>query len=584
MRKTKIVCTLGPATDNEDILKQLILNGMNVARLNMSHQTDELKKARVSNLKRLRQELNLPVALLLDTKGPEIRIGTFSTPKVYLKNKQKFTLYTDDIIGDETGVSITYKNLAKEIYPGIRILIDDGLIELKVTDCCDNNITCTVINGGPLSAHKGINIPEIKLSLPFISNRDKKDIKFAVDEEFDFIAASFTRSYDDIKLLKEELAKLNGDYIKIIAKIENSEGVNNIDEIIRISDGIMVARGDLGVEIPMEEIPIIQKKFITKACEVGKDVIIATQMLDSMVKQPRPTRAETTDVANAIYDGTSAIMLSAETAAGKYPVLVLKTMDKIARRTEQDIDYKKKFAKRDTITETTVTEAISHATCSTAHGLGATAIITATKSGRTAEVISKYKPICPIIAGTTSKTVLRQMNLLWGVIPILMKEKKNTDELFEHIVTAAQSENLVSQGDLVVLATGVPFGISGTTNLLKVHLVGNILVSGVGITKSSICANLCVCANEKEARKNFKSGDILVIHEASKKILGLIKEASGIITELNGKDSLAASIGRSLNKPVIVGAKNATKILHSGTTVTLNAEKGIVFSDTSCFR
>ena len=583
MRKTKIVCTLGPATDNEDILKGLLLSGMNVARINMSHQNEESRKTRINNLKKLRKELNLPIALLLDTKGPEIRIGTFSTPKVHLKNKQKFKLYTDDIVGDETGVSITYKNLFKQIYPGVKVLIDDGLIELKVTDCRDNAITCTVVNGGTLSAHKGINIPEIKLPLPFISKRDKKDIKFAVDEEFDFIAASFTRSYDDIKLLKEELSKLNGNHIKIIAKIENSEGVKNIDEIIRISDGIMVARGDLGVEIPMEEIPIIQKKLITKACDAGKHVIIATQMLDSMIKQPRPTRAETTDVANAIYDGASAIMLSAETAAGKYPVLALKTMDKIAARTEQDIDYKKRFIKRDIATEPTVTAAISHATCSTAHDLGAASIITVTKSGRTAEVISKYKPSCPIIAGTTSETVLRQMNLLWGVIPILMKEKKNTDELFEHIVDAVQSQGFVSNGDLVVLTGGIPFGISGTTNLLKVHLVGNILVSGIGITKSSICANLCVCTSEKDARKNFISGDILVIPEATNKILGLLKQASGIITELDGKNSLAANIGLTLNKPVIIGAKNATKILRSGTAVTLNAEKGIVFSDTSCF-
>lgn len=583
MRKTKIVCTLGPATDNEDILKSLILSGMNVARINMSHPTEELRKIRVNNLKRLRQELNLPVALLLDTKGPEIRIGEFSTPKIYLKNKQKFTLYTNNVIGDETGVSVSYKNLAKEIYPGTKVLVDDGLIELKVIDCCDNAIVCKVINGGSLSANKGINIPDIKLSLPFISKTDKKGIKFAVDEEFDFIAASFSRSYEDIKLLKEELEKFNGSHIKIIAKVENSEGVKNIDEILRISDGIMVARGDLGVEIPMEEIPIIQKKLIAKASESGKHVIIATQMLDSMIKQPRPTRAEATDVANAIYDGASAIMLSAETAAGKYPVLSLKTMDKIAKRTEQDIDYKKRFIKRDTVTESNVTAAISHATCSTAHDLGASYIITVTKSGRTAEVISKYKPNCPIIAGTTSKTVMRQMNLLWGVIPILMKEKKNTDELFEHIVNSAQNKGFVSNGDLVVLTAGVPFGVSGTTNLLKVHLVGNILVSGVGVTKSSICTNLCVCANEKEAKKNFKSGDILVIPEATNKIIGILKEAGGIITELDGKNSLAASVGLTLNKPVIIGAKNATKILRSGTTVTLNAGKGIVLSDTSCF-
>ena len=579
MRKTKIVCTLGPATDNEKVLKKLMLAGMDVARLNMSHQEREEQKVRADAVKKIRKELSLPIALLLDTKGPEIRIGKFSTSKIDLKLNQKFCLLMDDVVGDETKVSVSYKDLYKDVKPGVKILIDDGLVELEVKNCSEKVIECTVLNPGTLSANKSINIPEISLSLPFINPKDKKDIKFAVQEDFDFIAASFTRSADDIRLLKKELCKNNGDHIKIIAKIENSEGIKNIDEILTVSDGIMVARGDLGVEVPIEDIPIIQKKLVKKACATGKYVIIATQMLDSMVSHPRPTRAECTDVANAIYDGTGAIMLSAETAAGKYPVQAVKTMATIAERTEQDVDYKKKFSEMDLPVKATVTSAISHSTCATAHELDATCIITVSKSGRTAEVISKYKPACPILAGTTSKTVMRQMNLLFGVTPLLMKEKKGIDELFDHIVSAVYDKGYVKKGDLAILTAGIPFGVSGTTNLLKVQLIGNVLVSGTGINKYHACANLCVCQNEQEAKKNFIPGDILVIPETSDKISKLLKEAAGIITESDGLDSHAAIAANNLCKPTIVGAKNATKLLKSGTTVTLDAAEGIVFSN-----
>lgn len=471
-RKTKIICTLGPSTDDENVLRQLMIRGMDVARINMSHQTQDAQRVRINMVKKIRDELSLPVALLLDTKGPEIRTGVFQEDKVNLVEGQNFTLTTRSIVGDNTISSISYKDLPGDVKKGTKILLDDGLIALKVDDVSETEIYCTVINGGVLSAKKGINVPNIRLSMPFISPKDHCDLKFAVEEGFDFIAASFTRSHHDIMLMRDELSKLGGDYIKIIAKIENYDGVHNIDKIIDAADGIMVARGDLGVEVAMEDIPVLQKELIKKVYDAGKQVVTATQMLDSMVKNPRPTRAETTDVANAIYDGTSAIMLSAETAAGKYPVAALTTMDRIARRTELDIDYVKRFKKRDVEGSPNITLAISHATCTTAHDLDATAIVTVTKSGKTARMISKYRPSCPIIAGTTKDYVMRQLNMSWGVIPILINEKTSTDELFDHVIQVSEQNELLKMGDLVVITAGIPLGTSGTTNLLKVHLVG----------------------------------------------------------------------------------------------------------------
>lgn len=578
MRKTKIICTLGPATDDEEVLRQLMLNGMAVARMNMSHGQHSDHKRRADMIKKLRAELNIPVALLLDTKGPEIRTGRFKNSKVNLETGQTFTLTTEDIEGDETRCSITFKDLPKDVQRGSRILIDDGLIEMKVTDVTKTDIVCHVINGGTVATHKGINVPGVALSLPFISEQDKADIAFGVAQDFDFVAASFTRSAEDIIQLRGELEKNNCNNIRIVAKIENSEGVENIDEIIRVSDGIMIARGDLGVEIPMEEIPIIQKKLIAKAYSAGKQVITATQMLDSMMKNPRPTRAEATDVANAIYDGTSAIMLSGETAAGLFPVEAVKTMAIIAERTERDIDYIEKFRKRDIPERPDVTSAISHATCTTAHDLGAVAILTVSKTGQTARMISKFRPACPIISGTTEPKVLRQMNLSWGVIPILVDEKDNTDELFEHVVSVAQKEGYVHNGDLAVITAGIPLGVSGTTNMLKVHLVGDVLVSGMAVNHNSVYGRLCVCRCEEEAWENFKDGDILVIPKTTNEILPLMRKASGIITETGGINSHAAVVCLALDKPVIVGAKNATKLLKSGTTVKLDGNRGIVFS------
>ena len=578
MRKTKIICTLGPATDDENVMRELILNGMAVARMNMSHGTHEDHKKRADVVKRIRAELDIPVALLLDTKGPEIRTKNFKNGSEILEAGQTFTFTTDDIEGDSSHCSITFADLPKDVRRGDRILVDDGLIEMLVTSTSKKDIVCEVLNGGKIASHKGINVPGTRLSLPFISEQDKKDIAFAVEQDLDFIAASFTRSSDDIMKLRAELDKNNCNNIRIIAKIENAEGVDNIDDIIRVSDGIMVARGDLGVEIPMEDIPILQKKLITKAYKAGKQVITATQMLDSMMVNPRPTRAEATDVANAIYDGTSAIMLSGETAAGKYPVQALKTMAKIAERTENDIDYIGRFRKRQLTEQPDVTSAISHATCTTAHDLGAVAIITVSKTGQTARMISKYRPACPIISGTTSDKVLRQMNLSWGVIPILVEEKTNTDELFEHVVDVAEKHGLVKNGDLAVITAGIPLGVSGTTNMLKVHLVGNVLVSGTAVTHQSIIGRICVCESEGEVSDKFKPGDIIVVQKTTNSMLPQLKKAGGIITEQDGLNSHAAIVASALDKPVIVGAKNAVKLLKTGTTVKLDGSRGIVFS------
>lgn len=579
-RKTKIICTMGPATDDDKVLRALIKGGMNVARINMSHGTHEEQKKRIDKIKQFREELKKPVAILLDTKGPEIRTGLFKNGKELLKTGQTFTFTTNEYDGDENCCSITFKGLPKDLKTGDKILVDDGLIEMVVQNLTDTDIECKVINEGYIASRKGINVPGVSLSLPFISETDKADIAFGVEQDLDFIAASFTRTPEDIFQLRHELAINNCDDMRIIAKIENEEGVHNIDEIIRASDGIMVARGDMGVEIPLQDVPIIQKRLIKKAYAAGKQVITATQMLDSMIKNPRPTRAETTDVANAIYDGTSAIMLSGETAAGDYPVEALHIMDVIARRTERDINYVKKFSKRDITERPDVTSAISHATCTTAHDLGAVAIMTVSKSGLTAREISKYRPACPIICGTTSPKVRRQMNLSWGVVPIMVEEQKNTDALFEHIVKVAQEENLVKSGDLAVITAGIPLGVSGTTNMLKVHLVGDVLVTGTSINNRNYCGHLCVCATEKEAQANFNAGDILVISKTTNNILPLLRTAGGIITEEDGMSSHAAIVAMALDKPVIIGAKNATKLLKTGTIVKIDGARGLVFNAT----
>ena len=463
MRKTKIICTLGPSTDKGDVLEQLMLSGMNVARLNFSHDTYENQKKRIDKVKALRTKHNLPVACLLDTKGPEIRLKTFKDERVTLEMGQDFCL--KDI------VSVTHKDLHKDIHVGSSILIDDGLVGLKVVAIKGQDIHCKVENGGTISNRKGVNIPGVELSIPFMSEKDKEDLLFGIKQDVDFVAASFTRTADDIKEMKAFLKANGGEDIRIIAKIENSQGVDNIDSIIEACEGIMVARGDMGVEIPEEEVPIIQKMIIKKVIAAGKVVITATQMLDSMMKNPRPTRAETTDVANAIYDGTSATMLSGETAAGAYPVEAVKMMARIAERTEKEINYRKRFNDMAKYTDPGITDAICHATCSTAYDLDAKAIITVTKSGFSARMISKYRPGCDIIGCAMDEKVCRQLNLSWGVRPILLGEEWEVFVLFERAINACKRDGLLEKGDVTVITSGVPIGRSGTTNMLKVQVV-----------------------------------------------------------------------------------------------------------------
>lgn len=471
MRKTKIICTLGPSTDDAEVLEQLVEEGMNVARFNFSHGGHEIHKRRLDMLKKIRDKKKMPVAVLLDTKGPEIRLGDFENGGVMLEAGQMFTLTGEKIIGNEHIAGITYPYLAKDVDIGSRILIDDGLVELVVLSVKYPEMQCVVRNSGYVSNYKGVNVPGVHLRLEYLSQKDKDDILFGIENDVDFIAASFTRSADDIRELRRFLERNGGADIDIIAKIENREGVDDIDAIIEVSDGIMIARGDMGVELPEEEVPIVQKMIIKKVYEAGKRVITATQMLDSMMKNPRPTRAETTDVANAIYDGTSAIMLSGETAAGKFPVESLKTMVRIADRTEKDIDYRKRFFHSDRKANPDVTDAICHATCTTAHDLNAKAIVTVTKSGRSARMISRYRPDCDIIGCTTGEKSWRQLSLSWGITPVLLEEKKEVFELFEHAVSVAKERNLLRTDDIAVITSGVPMGVSGTTNIIKVEIV-----------------------------------------------------------------------------------------------------------------
>ena len=472
MRKTKIICTLGPATDKEGIMEALIREGMNVARFNFSHGTHEEQKNRLEKLKTLRRQFDRPIAALLDTKGPEIRIGCFKDHRITLEEGQKFTLVNDETEGTQEQVTISYKDLYKDVKPGDSILIDDGLVGMEVVEISDKDIVCIVKNGGDISDHKGVNVPGVELKMPFISQKDREDLLFGSQEDFDFVAASFTRTADDVKEMRKLLNDNGGRDIHIIAKIENQQGVDNIAAIIEEADGIMIARGDMGVEIPLEHVPIIQQKIIEKVYEAGKVVITATQMLDSMMIHPRPTRAETTDVANAIYQGTSAIMLSGETAAGKYPVEALKMMVKIAAHMERNIEYNGIFRRRERSEDPDITNAISHATCMTAIDLKANAILAVSKTGNTARMISKYRPECLIVGCSSSEKVYRQLNLSWGILPLQIREEYSSEILCLRAIEAAQAHGIVGDGDKVVFTGGIPLGIPGRTNLIRVCIVG----------------------------------------------------------------------------------------------------------------
>lgn len=467
MRKTKIICTIGPSSQGKEKLRELMLSGMNVARFNFSHGSHEEQKMKLDNVREASADLNLPIATLLDTKGPEIRLKDIEGGRTELLTGQHFILTTQEVLGNSERVSITYKNLISDIKEGMTILIDDGLIEMIIERIEGTEIICSVINGGPISNHKGVNVPGAVLSMPYISEVDRSDILFGIEMDFDFIACSFARTKEDILQVREILDEHNSK-MKIIAKIENMQGIENLEEILSVSDGIMVARGDMGVEIPMEEVPVLQKRMIKMAESQGKHVITATQMLESMIKNPRPTRAEATDIANAIYDGTTAIMLSGESAAGMYPVEAVKTMARIAERAERDIDYKGRLKKRELPEDVDTTTAISYATCSTAMELKAAAIISVTMSGFTGEMVSRYKPDCPVFGCSVNPRVCRQLNLNWGITPLLMKKEETEEELFEEAIRVCEKAGYIKKGDRVVLTAGVPLGVSGRTNMIRV--------------------------------------------------------------------------------------------------------------------
>lgn len=577
MRKTKIICTLGPATDSDDVLRKLFINGMNVARLNFSHGTHDEHKKRVEQFKQLRDSLGTSAGLMIDTRGPEIRIGTFRNMEVELHQGSIFTFTTEDIQGTEKEVTVAYAGFPDIVTKGAIILLDDGLIAMKVVETRKEEVTCEVVNGGTLSNNKKINIPGAANNLPFLTDKDRNDLRFGIENDFDFIAASFVRSAADIKDLRAEVRKHGGESIKIISKIEIREGVQNIDEIISMSDGIMIARGDMGVEIPFEELPAIQKMIIKKCYNAGKPVITATQMLDSMIRNPRPTRAEITDVANAIYDGTSAIMLSGETSVGKYPVESLLVMSKIAVETERDIDYVQRFNEAHTSLSRNVTNAVSRAACETAHILGAAAIVSVTKSGHTANMVSRYRPACPILAATASRKVFNQLSLSWGVYPNMTERKNSTDEVFKQAVAKAAESKMVKSGDIVVITGGMIADVSGTTNMLKVHVVGDVLLEGKGGTPYCASGPVCVIQTPGDLIY-FNVGEVLVIKETSDEVLPVLKNAVAVVTEEGDHDSRAVIAARALCIPVVSDAAHATEILKSGTVVTVDGNKGVIYS------
>ena len=578
MRKTKIICTLGPSTDQEGVLRELVANGMNVARFNFSHGSHEEHLGRFEKLKAIREELGKPVAALLDTKGPEIRLKDFKNGTEMLEAGQTFTLTTREVEGTKEICSITYKDLPQDVQPGGTIMLDDGLIKLQIVTVNDTDIVCKVLNSGKIKNKKGVNVPGVHLSMPYMSQRDRDDIIFGAQQGFDFIAASFVRTAQDVYDIRNLLNEYDSD-IRIIAKIENREGVNNIDSILAAADAVMVARGDLGVEIDFTELPGIQKNIIERSFSFGKPIVTATQMLDSMIVNPRPTRAEISDVANAIYDGTSAIMLSGETAAGAYPVEALKTMSAIAERTEQEGFHLRSRTMDSNPGKISVSDATAHAACLTARDVNAAAIVTVSESGTTARLLSKYRPQQPIIACVMREQVQRQLSLSWGITPLMMSLAHSTDELIEMSTALAKENGYLHNGELAVVTAGVPVGVSGTTNMIKIHMVGNCLATGVGVGPENndvASGKACVCRTMDEVRAKFKPGMVLVVPSTSNEMLSFVRDAAALVVEEPGLNSHAAIAGKALLKPTVVGAAGATSHIRDGLMVAVDCAHGSV--------
>lgn len=578
LKKTKIVCTIGPASENPEILEQLINNGMNVARLNFSHGTHEEHLAKIKTIRRIRRKLNAPVAIMLDTKGPEIRTGNFKVDEIFLKPDDIFTLTTRDVEGDQSIVSVSYDGLPDDVSVGSEIYIDDGLVQLEVIEIKDGtDVVCKALNNGILSDHKGVNLPGSKTNLPAITPKDVDDIKFGIENDIDIIAASFVRKKEDVYDIRKVLEDHGGEHIKIISKIESQEGVDNLDEIIEASDGIMVARGDLGVEIRTELIPLVQKEIIRKCNDAAKPVITATQMLDSMIRNPRPTRAETTDVANAIIDGTDCVMLSGETAGGKYPIEAVKTMRNICVTTELSDDFYQNIYDVKIKSANTTTNSIAKSTKNIAEELNAQAIISCTASGNTSRVISKFKPKTNIIAATISDRVARQLSIVWGVYPIVIQEAKETDELIERAIVGALSEEYVKEGDLTVVTAGIPLGVSGTSNLIKVHVIGDILTSGTGIGSKSVSGKVVIGSTKKELEGKFEEGDIIVAKFTDADITEYLEKASAVVTETGGLTSHTAVAAVHFGIPAVVGAVNVINLVEEGETITVDPIGGVIY-------
>jgi pyruvate kinase len=577
MRKTKIVGTIGPASETVEQLKQLFQAGLNVTRLNFSHGDFEEHGNRIKNIRQAVEETGKIVAILLDTKGPEIRTGKMKEEPIDLVEGETLILTTEEMEGTSEKISVTYEGLVHDVSPGSRILIDDGLIEVKVEKVQGNEIITRICNGGQLKSKKGVNVPGVSINLPGITDKDANDIRFGLEQGIDFIAASFVRKATDVLEIRKILEENNKTDVQIIAKIENQEGVDNIDEILQVADGIMVARGDLGVEVPAEDVPFFQKMMIKKCNELGKPVITATQMLDSMQRNPRPTRAEVGDVANAILDGTDAVMLSGETAAGKYSVESVRTMARIAERTEEAIQYRELLHQRSIERQETITDAISQAVSNAALDLDAAAILTPTESGYTARMVSKYRPKAPIIAVTPDEKVLRRLQLVWGVYPIHAKMANSTDEMLELSVDTAMKSKMIKHGDLVIITAGVPVRESGTTNLMKIHVVGDVVAKGQGLGKKAVSGKVIVAKNAEEALRKMNEGDILVTVGTDKDMMSAFEKASAVVTEEGGLTSHAAVVGLSLGIPVIVGVNGATASFKDGEEITVDAIRGHIY-------
>ncbi|MDW3899244.1 pyruvate kinase [Staphylococcus saprophyticus] len=579
MRKTKIVCTIGPASESEETLEKLIKAGMNVARLNFSHGDHAEHKARIDTIRKVSKRLGKTVAILLDTKGPEIRTHNMKDGLIELEKGSEVTVSMTEVEGTPEKFSVTYENLINDVEEGSYILLDDGLIELQVKsiDKANGEVLCDVLNTGELKNKKGVNLPGVKVSLPGITDKDADDINFGISEGVDFIAASFVRRPSDVLDIRKLLEAKQNKNISIIPKIENQEGIDNIKEILEVSDGLMVARGDMGVEIPPESVPMVQKDLIRQCNKLGKPVITATQMLDSMQRNPRATRAEASDVANAIYDGTDAVMLSGETAAGQYPEEAVKTMRNIAVSAEAAQDYKKLLSDRTKLVETSLVNAIGVSVAHTALNLNVKAIVAATESGSTARTISKYRPQSDIIAVTPNAETARQCALVWGIFPVVKEGRKTTDALLNNAVATAVETERVQNGDLIIITAGVPTGEKGTTNMMKLHLVGDELAKGQGIGRSSVVGKTLVVKDASELEGKDLSESIIVTSSVDETLVPYIENAIGLITEENGITSPSAIIGLEKGIPTVVGVENATSEIQSDVLITVDANQGKIF-------